>query len=104
MHVASRRYWYSLHFAETVGCPLGGASETRCFTRTGIQGRSRSVLADRNAPLGKLDFKQSPASALVGLVQIRGIADYAKSYSEPLKLLMALVGLVLVIAVRMSPY
>jgi predicted permease len=48
------------------------------------------------APLGKLDSKQWPAS--LGFVPIRGIADYAKSYREPVQLMMALVGLVLVIA------
>jgi predicted permease len=48
------------------------------------------------APLGKLDFKQWPAS--VGFTPIRGIADYARSYREPIELMMALVGLVLLIA------
>lgn len=48
------------------------------------------------APLGKLDFKQWPAS--LGFTPIRGIADYARSYREPVELMMALVGLVLLIA------
>lgn len=48
------------------------------------------------APLGKLDFKQWPAS--LGFTPIRGIADYAHSYREPVELMMALVGLVLLIA------
>jgi predicted permease len=48
------------------------------------------------APQGKLDFKQWPAS--LGFTPIRGIADYAKSYREPVELMMALVGLVLLIA------
>ena len=48
------------------------------------------------APQGKLDFKQWPAS--LGFTPIRGIADYAKSYREPMELMMALVGLVLLIA------
>jgi len=48
------------------------------------------------APLGKLDFKQWPAS--LGFTPIRGIADYVRSYREPIELMMALVGLVLLIA------
>jgi predicted permease len=48
------------------------------------------------APLGALDFKRWPAS--LGFTPIRGIADYANSYREPLELMMALVGLVLLIA------
>ena len=48
------------------------------------------------APLGKLDPKQWPAS--LGFTPIRGIADYARSYREPVELMMALVGLVLLIA------
>jgi predicted permease len=48
------------------------------------------------APLGKVDFKRWPAS--FGFESIRGIADYAKSYREPVQLMMALVGFVLVIA------
>jgi predicted permease len=48
------------------------------------------------APLGSLDPKKWPAS--LGFVPIRGIADYAKSYREPVQLMMALVGLVLLIA------
>jgi predicted permease len=48
------------------------------------------------APQGKLDFKQWPAS--LGFTPIRGIADYARSYREPVELMMALVGLVLLIA------
>jgi len=48
------------------------------------------------APLGKLDFKQWPAS--LGFTPIRGIADYARSYREPIELMMTLVGLVLLIA------
>jgi predicted permease len=48
------------------------------------------------APQGKLDFKQWPAS--LGFTPIRGIADYAHSYREPVVLMMALVGLVLLIA------
>jgi len=47
-------------------------------------------------PEGKLEFKQWPAS--LGFTPIRGIADYAKSYREPVELMMALVGLVLLIA------
>jgi len=48
------------------------------------------------SPQGKLDFKQWPAS--LGFTPIRGIADYARSYREPVELMMALVGLVLLIA------
>jgi predicted permease len=48
------------------------------------------------APLGKIDFKQWPAS--LGFTPIRGIANFAKSYREPVELMMALVGLVLFIA------
>ena len=48
------------------------------------------------APLGRIEPDRWPAS--LGFVPIRGIADYAKSYREPLQLMMALVGLVLVIA------
>ncbi len=48
------------------------------------------------APLGKLDFKQWPAS--LGFTSICGIANYAHSYREPVELMMALVGLVLLIA------
>jgi predicted permease len=48
------------------------------------------------APQGKLDFKQWPAS--LGFTPIRGISDYARSYREPVELMMALVGLVLLIA------
>jgi len=48
------------------------------------------------APQGKLEFKQWPAS--LGFTPIRGIADYARSYREPVELMMALVGLVLLIA------
>ena len=48
------------------------------------------------APLGTLDFKQWPAR--LGFTPIRGIANYAKSYREPAELMMALVGLVLLIA------
>ncbi len=48
------------------------------------------------APQGKLDFKRWPAS--LGFTPIRGIADYARSYREPVELMMALVGLVLSIA------
>jgi len=48
------------------------------------------------APQGKLDFKQWPAS--LGFTPIRGIANYARSYREPIELMMALVGLVLLIA------
>ena len=48
------------------------------------------------APLGTIDFKKWPAT--LGFTPIRGIADYAKSYREPVELMMALVGLVLLIA------
>jgi hypothetical protein len=48
------------------------------------------------APQGELDFKQWPAS--LGFTPILGIADYARSYREPVELMMALVGLVLLIA------
>src|SRR5581483_6794566 len=48
------------------------------------------------ADSGKLDFKPWPAT--VGFTPIRGIANYAKSYREPVELMMALVGLVLLIA------
>src|SRR6185437_5226694 len=48
------------------------------------------------ADLGKLDFEQLPAT--LGFTPIRGIANYAKSYREPVELMMALVGLVLLIA------
>ncbi|WP_109488541.1 ABC transporter permease [Occallatibacter savannae] len=48
------------------------------------------------APQGKIDFKQWPAS--LGFTPIRGIADYARSYRDPIELMMALVGLVLLIA------
>jgi predicted permease len=48
------------------------------------------------APLGSIDAKKWPAS--LGFVPIRGIGDYAKSYREPVQLMMALVGLVLLIA------
>lgn len=48
------------------------------------------------APLGGIDFKKWPAT--LGFTPIRGIADYAKSYREPVELMMALVGLVLLIA------
>ncbi|MBV9183237.1 MAG: ABC transporter permease [Acidobacteria bacterium] len=48
------------------------------------------------APLGAIDFKRWPAS--VGFTPIRGIANYASSYREPVELMMALVGLVLLIA------
>ena len=48
------------------------------------------------APQGKLDFKQWPAS--LGFTPIRGIADYPRSYREPVELMMALVGLLLLIA------
>lgn len=48
------------------------------------------------APQGKLEFIQWPAS--LGFTPIRGIADYARSYREPVELMMALVGLVLLIA------
>lgn len=48
------------------------------------------------APQGKLDFNQWPAS--LGFTHIRGIADYARSYREPIEMMMALVGLVLLIA------
>jgi predicted permease len=47
-------------------------------------------------PQGKLDFKQWPAS--LGFTPIRGVADYARSYREPVELIMALVGFVLLIA------
>lgn len=47
-------------------------------------------------PLGTLDYKRWPAS--LGFTPIRGIADYANSYREPVELMMALVGLVLLIA------
>jgi predicted permease len=47
-------------------------------------------------PLGTLDYKRWPAS--LGFTPIRGIADYAKSYREPVELMMALVGFVLLIA------
>jgi len=48
------------------------------------------------APLGTLDFKRWPAS--LGFTPIRGIANYANAYREPVELMMALVGLVLLIA------
>ncbi len=48
------------------------------------------------APQGQLDFNRWPAS--IGFTPIRGIADYAKTLREPVQLMMALVGLVLVIA------
>ena len=46
--------------------------------------------------LGKLDPKSWPAS--LGFAPIRGIASYAKSYREPVEIMMALVSLVLLIA------
>ncbi len=48
------------------------------------------------APLGTLDFKRWPAT--LGFTPIRGIAGYEKSFREPVELMMALVGLVLLIA------
>jgi predicted permease len=48
------------------------------------------------ADLGSLDFKRWPAT--LGFTSIRGIETYAKSYREPVELMMALVGLVLLIA------
>lgn len=48
------------------------------------------------APQGELDFDKWPAS--LGFTPIRGIADYARSYREPVEMMMALVGLVLLIA------
>ncbi|HKW19655.1 MAG TPA: ABC transporter permease [Terriglobales bacterium] len=47
-------------------------------------------------PLGKLEFKAWPAH--LGFEPIRGIANYAENYREPLEIMMALVGLVLLIA------
>ncbi|HZQ19088.1 MAG TPA: ABC transporter permease [Terriglobales bacterium] len=47
-------------------------------------------------PLGKLDFKAWPAH--LGFEPIRGVGNYAENYREPLKIMMALVGLVLLIA------
>lgn len=48
------------------------------------------------SPLGTVDPKRWPAT--LGFTPIRGIADYAKSYREPVEMMMALVGLVLLIA------
>jgi predicted permease len=47
-------------------------------------------------PLGNLDFKSWPAH--LGFERIRGIGNDAESYREPVNIMMALVGLVLLIA------
>lgn len=47
-------------------------------------------------PLGTLDPKVWPAH--LGFEPIRGIGDYADNYRQPLEIMMALVGLVLLIA------
>jgi predicted permease len=47
-------------------------------------------------PLGKIDPKIWPAH--LGFDPIHGIGDYAKNYREPIEIMMALVGLVLLIA------
>ncbi len=48
------------------------------------------------ATLGHVTWKEWPAH--VGFREIRGIADYARDYRTPVEIMMALVGLVLLIA------